>query len=285
MKKIFIRIINAICVAFQVIKSLCAILVFSQISGRKNIRTSDNTICNVLGNGPSLAENINIIKDAPYPSIAVNFLCKSEYFRIIKPSYYLFIDSSFLNGADEKCANMRVDFCNCVRNIDWQMTLFLPFHQRKSIGAEMISKINNDFLKIKYINTTPIDGPIGFRNFLYKSNLGMPLAYNVINAALMVGINLGFKELHLFGAEHSFLQQLCFDEEGNLCGYNSHVYKDEFQKYYKIPRGGLEDGLYSFAKCLTSYRYISDYAKYCNTKIFNRCKDSFIESFDKKFSY
>ena len=180
---------------------------------------------------------------------------------------------------------MRIGFCDCIKNIDWQMTLFLPYHHRKSIGAKLISEIDNKLLKIEYINTTPIDGPIDFRNFLYRCRLGMPQAYNVINAALIVGINLGFKELHLFGAEHSFLKQLCFDEEGNLCGYNSHVYRDEFLKYYKIPRGGLEEGLYSFAKCLTSYRYIDTYAKYCNTKIYNRCKESYIDIFEKKFEY
>ena len=284
MRRIIDFVIRLLQDILNVLKSFMAIFVYSCLRN-KNENYKNRGKCNVLGNGPSLGENIEEILNSGIPSVAVNFFCRSEYFRIVRPEYYLFIDSSFFNKTDKRICQLMDDFCESMQTVDWEMAIFIPYHQRNSLGGKRLKSIKNNFLKIACLNTTPIDGPIKFRHKMYQLNLGMPIAYNVINAALVLAINIGFNEIHLFGAEHSFLKQMFFDNEGNLCGYNSHIYKSEVKATYMIPKGGLEDGLLSFAMCLKSYRYIKMYADSLNVKIFNRCKESYIDVFDKKYSY
>lgn len=280
MKNTLKNIYYLLCEIINVLITLSSIILFSKFN-RKDIVNSTNC-CSILGNGPSLNDNLNndIFRDSTRSLYVVNWFCLSEWFIKLKPQNYVIVDPGFYDVNVNSLDRHRDQLFSILSIIDWDMKFYIPNLYRKTLVAKKIRNIANKKIEIIYINTTPINGPKWFRNWCIGHKLGMPQPYNVLNAAIAVAIFNKIVDIEIFGADHSWLRDLYHNENGQLCSRNTHLYgSNEFI----MPKGSLEDGLLSFAKCLKSYRYLKDYADANAIKIVNRTRNSYLDVFDNKF--
>ena len=279
-KKIILQTRQFCYSCYGIVESVLAIIIFSKFKFKRlEISKCNNSRCFVLGNGPSLGLFLQSYTKIATDSIYVaNFFCLSGVFNNIKPDKYVFVDSSLYTGLDDERVSQMIEVFS---QIDWVMTFYYPSHYSNSNFINRLLNLGNPNLLLQSINVTPVDGPKKFRNYIYKLKLGMPKCYNVLNASLCCALNDGYKTIYIAGADHSWLSQLFFDEDGNLCTRNEHFYHNDEHSKFVMPKGSLETGLLSFAYALKSYRYIDDYAKSLNASIYNLYKQSYIDIFDK----
>lgn len=266
---------------FNILKALVAIPLFSSYSCvRKTTNVED--CLTVVGNGPSAKLVIDKCAKESCPErgdiMVVNFFGSDDSLFIVKPKHYLIIDSGFYENKIDHVKDKYNALVENLKKVNWPMNFYIPNHRRETIFIKEI--IQNKYINICFVNTTPVDGPLWFRNFIYKKQLGMALCANVINAALFIGINSGYKNINVYGIEHSWLQLLFHDEHGYLCTRQSHFYKDD--QITRLPKGSLGVSLQQIANCLKSYQLCEDYARSVGCHIINFTPNSFVDVFDIK---
>lgn len=260
--------------------SFLAVIVISRHP--KRIKQDKGT-CYVLGMGPSLRDFLTLRTTLPScPIFAVNYFCLGEDFFKVKPDNYIFVDPVLIDDyTNERWSIKRNQLIENLAKVDWNIQLFVPYHKRNSKLIIDIKK-KCPLVTIRTINVTPVDGHTSFRNFIFKWQLGMPKAYNVLNAALMSAIFEGYTDIKLFGADHSWIEQFYFNEKEELCAKDIHYNDGQSAYSFVLPKGALEEGIFAFASCLKSYRYIEDFAKNNAIKIVNCSRHSYLDVFDRE---
>ncbi len=252
------------------------------------IKTSGK--CIVLGNGPSLKEslsqNIELIKK--YDIVCVNSFAYSEYFEILKPQNYVLLDDYYFS-TDYQTAENRVTIAQSFdkfKIIDWKINFFIPVKGKKSHLVTSILSQNKN-VTITYFNYVVTEGFSGFRNFIFRNNLGMPQCQNILSAALFLTVNRNYNEIYLLGADHSWHQDFSVQQDNKMMINDTHFYdKDKIKPVnlsdrseYKLTISTLFLSLY---KAFRSYDIIKLYADSRGVKIYNASVKSFIDSFKKK---
>ncbi len=243
----------------------------------------------ILGNGPSLKENlendINILKKTD--TFAVNKFCLTSEFYLLKPKYYLLIDPAFYIKKDTSLKFLDLQkniFNSFIKEIDWDMTLFIPvLTDMKDVWDSLLSQ--NKHITIRYINS---NDAMGFRSItfaLYKYNFAMPVPQNVLVGAIFISLNMGYKNIYLLGAEHSWSETLRVNNQNQLFIRQKHYYGEEDTLYYK----GIEqkeiwkmhEVLRALSKTFRSYFVLHEYSKEINANIYNLTPYSYIDAFPK----
>ncbi|MCK9280017.1 MAG: hypothetical protein M0P71_05315 [Melioribacteraceae bacterium] len=244
----------------------------------------------ILGNGPSLkntlSENLDFITSSDKKRMAVNMFCNSDSYTTIKPEYYILNAPEFFrNVVTEMWEEMRWRvFQNLKEKTNWEMTLLVPAVAAKS---ENFKKFSNEQTKIKivYYNTTPAEGFTSLIQLLFKSNLGMPRPHNVLVPSIFLSLNMGFKEIFLVGADHSWHEDIKVDETNKTTVNHEHFYDagKVTMPMYKLD--GEEYRIHDIFRKLhlafKGYFIIKDYAEELNAKIFNASVRSYIDAFPK----
>lgn len=235
----------------------------------------------ILGNGPSLAATIAGHGDYIVQStdaMAVNFAANTPEFKRLKPEYYILADPHFFANPDD--ANVARLLDN-LRSVDWKMTLFLPHAARKSCPLSPTA-----FLSIEYYNAVGIEGFGALEKWAFDRRRGMPRPRNVLIPAIMTGIGLGYKEIYITGADHTWTATLNVDEENHVLSHQPHYYKEDNKEekrirneYLKYPLHAI---LYSFYLAFKAYHIIEAYAEKSGVKIYNSTPGSMIDAFDRK---
>ena len=285
MKKILKKLFNSTLILCQSLISVISVLIFSSFNlSRKNKKQSfnDNQECFILGNGPSLkqelTENFNFFLARNKNILCVNLLCEDPVFYELKPSYYIITDEGFWNETnDERILNIQKQFVLKMQSVNWDFTLFIPNDGKTYFE----NKLNNKFVKICYYNRTPVNGFKCIRHFLYRKDLGMPAPHNVLIAAIFVFINMGYKNINVYGADHSWVADLYVDENNDLWSYQNHFYDDK-KVAFKLKKGSLYTGLQGIVKAFESYQLLREYSESIGAKIINRTKKSFLDIFEYK---
>lgn len=265
----------------QTITSLFSVILFSRFRLAKfNKIINDDRKCNIFGNGPSLrkelSENFILLKKHRENTICVNLFFEDDIFIKFRPGYYLIVDGAMWSTtADIKILNIQTSFIKNMNKVDWEMKLLVPYEAKRFVQKN----IKNGNINCIYFNRTPVNGFKKFRHLIYKKNLGMPAPYNVLNAALMISINLGFNEINIYGADHSWISDLFVDENNTLCCYQNHFYDDR-SDFVKLEKGSLYKGLMGIVLAFQSYELINKYAESKNIKIVNRTNKSFLDIFN-----
>jgi hypothetical protein len=284
MKYFFKWAYNQSVLLIKTIVSLLSIAFFSSFSAALNYKRHSeerkiDSNCFIIGNGYSLKQVLADNKDIFIEKdiIAVNLFYETPFFFNIKPRNYVIADEAFWRPAsEERIIGIQNKFKENLLKVTWDMNLFVP-----NDGYGILLKIINENTKVNLIqyNRTPVSGYNWISHFLYKHNLGMPRPANVLNAAIFIALNLGYKKIHLYGADHSWISDLEVDENNNVCCSQNHFY-DEKRELYKLPKGSLSDGLRGIVDAFDSYKLLETYSKYVNSHIVNSTKGSFIDIFD-----
>jgi len=280
---IYNQINNFLLTVFSLIK----VLLFSNLFQR--IKPINQTLdCLILGNGPSLKSlirnNYEFLKNKDL--FCVNYFPLTSLYEELRPKYFitsapeLWRDDLNSNYIDES----KKLFETIKNKTNWELSIFIPFEAKKyKTWKKFIEE--NKAIKINYYNVTYVDGFYWFREIMYKYQLGMPRVQNVLIPAIMIAIRLGYKNIYLWGADHSWLSEIKVDENNNVLVCQKHFYDEESATYQKMRKLNgtrkLHEVLYKFMHTFKSYHYIEEFASKNNINIYNATPNSYIDAFKR----
>lgn len=261
-------------------KSIVKIAVSSRHTQLRRPSTAKGDEIIILANGPSLADTIRDYgeKLATATCMAVNFAANTPQFRSLHPRYYIMADPHFFLRNDD--ANVKRLYSS-FENVDWEMTLIVPRQYSKTIHT----LVANRHISISTFNFTGLEGPRWFENFCYGRRLGMPRPRNVLIPALMCAIWLGYDDIRIAGADHSWLRTLWVNDENEVVSVQPHFYKEDKKEETRIRNEytnyRLHQILYSFYVAFKSYFDVRRFADSRRVKITNITPGSFIDAFER----
>lgn len=234
----------------------------------------------VLGNGPSLRQNIEndleILQGND--TLAVNFAANAPEFTLLKPKFYMLADPHFFNNFSDPNVGRLIDNLN---RADWQMTLFVPSSAHMSDGI-----INNRFIKTERFAFVAAEGFRKFEDFAFDHGLGMPRPRNVLVPAIMSGAWMGYDEIYLLGADHSWMKTLSVTDDNRVVTVQPHFYKEDKKEVERIKEvyvgRKLHEVIESFHIAFKAYHTIERWAESRHIRIYNATPGSMIDAFRRR---
>jgi Protein of unknown function DUF115 len=266
--------------------SVLKILLKSKLSVQLPMASSDT--CIVLGNGPSLKTSLEKHPAffSKHPLLCVNSFAVTSEYKLLQPEYYVMLDPSWWKGENE----LLIKTIEAIkRDTTWPIILLLP-QQAKGATKLIALQQGNKNISIVFFNYTVYTGLQGIGHWLFKKNLAMPQSQNVLVASLFLPINMGFKHIYLFGADHTWHETLYVNDDNVLCLKHVHFYEKEKEiKHVPFYKGvhlketfTMREIMYTFAKVFAGYERLRNYANARNCTIYNASEVSFIDAFERK---
>tara|TARA_B110000240_G_C13436534_1_gene426093 strand:- start:16 stop:840 length:825 start_codon:yes stop_codon:yes gene_type:complete len=262
---------------------------------KKTKKFSENSSqeCLILGNGPSLLDDLNRIKNnfTNKTLICVNDFALSQYYLTLQPSVYVFLDPYYWSELDtdrsehlELFNNRKKLFDRILLDTDWPLKIYVPFAFKKS---KLYKDCENKFIKFVFFNSIPIQGFKRFIDFGLNKRLGLLKSSNVLTPAIYYAIFSGFNTVYLSGADHSWLNAISISHDSKLQMAQLHFdeKKASYKPVYLIPSDSspakLHELLYVYSNVFKNYWILSNLAKKRNCRIINLTIDSYIDAFPK----
>jgi len=274
----------------KTILSVVKLLVMTRFVNRFKYDKPLDKSCVILANGPSLNELINKHKTFLNSKelFGVNHFVSTPYFEELKPTHYVLQAPEFFtfDVHESYLESNKLLFQSLKEKTDWSMNLYVPFLARKTQHWKKILAQNKNII-LRYYNTTPIEGFSGFQNFCFKLGFGMPRPHNVLIPSLMIALNSGFKEIMLWGADHSWLPEITVDSQNKVMIAQKHFYDEKEAKpavMRKLGKGErrLHEVLQKFVYSFAGYFDLRDYAESIHVKIINQTPGSYIDAFERQ---
>lgn len=245
----------------------------------------------ILGNGPSINDNIVALKPILQSNacLCVNHFAECDLFEMVKPSYYLLLDPTFwLPGCLQRLIDARLRLYTILKQkTEWDLTLLVPVVAKQFVDWDSLFDENKN-IKVVFFNSTPLTGFRWLSHRLYKFNLGMPHAQNVLVAAIFAAINIGYKHIYLLGADHSWHETLVLSDDNVVCLKDKHFYDDAIVKLVPWKKGTdngdtwkMHEIFLAFSKMFEGYQYLEEYSKFRGTKIYNASTKTNIDAFTR----
>jgi hypothetical protein len=274
-------------------ESLVKIIVLSKWKNNFKIDGLDKSKrCIIIGNGPSFKQSIETHRDLLIgnDTLCVNSFATSEYLEVLKPKYYVLHSKILFISRDEmpeRYKKLQTSIFEALqRKVTWEIYLMVPFGAKKSIEFRELLAQNKKIIPL-YFNITGLEGFDFFKHTLFTAKLGMPRPHNVLIPAIMNMIHLKYEEIHIIGADHSWLEEITVNEDNNALVHQKHFYDEDTSKsrkmmdYIKRPRM-LHEIIHKFYLSFKGYWEIKDYAIKKNVKIYNSSENSMIDAFERK---
>lgn len=230
----------------------------------------------ILGNGPSLAKTLadDGQRLRQCPKMAVNFAALTPEIRALEPEYYVLADPHFNNTADPQVARLVAT----LNGLTHPMTLLTPFRFDTS-------RFTNPNITCLHFPATGVEGWRRLRHFAIDRGLGMPRPRNVLICAIMCGIWLGFRDIFITGADHSWTRTLSVDSRNRVVSIQPHFYEEAQGEEERIAsvynNVKLHEILESFSIAFKAYHDIADYAAARGITVTNATPGSFIDAFPR----
>ncbi|MDE6308588.1 MAG: hypothetical protein K2L81_00185, partial [Muribaculaceae bacterium] len=230
----------------------------------------------IMANGPSLAQTIAQYGPTleSHPTMAVNFAANATEFKQLRPRYYVLADPHFFNPQGDNNVHRLIGNLN---GVDHEMTIFIPFGQKLEIA--------NPRVKVEYFNMVGAEGARWLTTALYRSGRAMPRPRNVLIPAIMIGMLIGYKEIYLTGADHSWMRTLSVDDDNRVVTVQPHFYKDNESEHKRVTSVyaniTLPQIIESFYIAFNAYHQIADFATREGVTIYNSTPESFIDAFKR----
>lgn len=233
----------------------------------------------IMANGPSLRQNLTNDADTLRAShtMAVNFAANAEEFRWLRPRYYILADPHFFSGKQEP--NL-LKLMEELAAVDWPMTLLVPK------GAKLSATVAaNPHLRVERFAFHAFESTEALQQAAFDRGWGMPRPRNVLIPAIMCAIWLGYKQIYLLGADHSWTQTLSVNDRNQVVSIQPHFYKEDKAEEARVTavyeHVRLHEILDSFRVAFSSYHTIARYARQRGVTIVNSTPGSFIDAFNR----
>tara|TARA_Y200000002_G_C22688627_1_gene667082 strand:- start:1263 stop:2102 length:840 start_codon:yes stop_codon:yes gene_type:complete len=220
----------------------------------------------ILGNGPSLKDNdLSFLKEKDF--IAMNFFIKHELANKLNPIFYVMGDAVVNKDTNPKeFYTAKANTIEIVKNV--KSKIFL--HTKKRIWNSLFSKKNNIFyFKVLFSRLDQFMG----NNFNFEK--AIPRPNNSVQLAIMLAINLGYKEIILLGVDE--------DQLINRTHFNNHFYKmsekdialesSEMSYYERLKKKSITFAGFKKLKIISNKK---------NIKIYNSNRLSYLDIFEFK---
>lgn len=264
------------------VESLISIVKLAVQSHKSHIsplmRRGDKLI--IMGNGPSLRYAIEHHSDILIgtPLLAVNFAANTPEFFRLRPEFYVLADGVFLEKGSQHPNVVRLH--NNLNKVDWPLTLFVPFENTGVIPGNQ----NRNITVVRF-NLIGVDGFQFLCDKAFKSGRGMPRPRNVLIPSLMIALWMGYKEIYLAGADHSWTKTLEVDDTNRVVTIQPHFYEEDEAEKRRVKsvyeNVKMHDILESFRIAFHSYFEIKRFAASLGATIYNATPGSFIDAFPR----
>lgn len=272
---------------FQSLFSILKIVLLSKFFVNLRKYNLINGGCVILANGPCLTKDLqnNSSFISSKKIFCVNFFALSKEYEALKPEYYILAAPEFwLNKTSDYFNEKKEELiARLVEKTNWQMMLLIPFQAKGSDFNKRVS-VNSQITFI-YYNNTPVEGIKFVSHFLFKLNLGMPRPHNVLIPSIFLALNLGFEKITIFGADHSWHEEIKIDETNRVTVNHEHfydgqsvclpMYKLDGKEYY------IHDIFRKLHYAFKGYFVLRDYSEHLNAKILNASSKSYIDAFER----
>jgi hypothetical protein len=162
----------------------------------------------------------------------------------------------------------------------------IPYH----LSSNIPSIINKNIIVVIY-NYNFFRGFTSIGNYLKRVNLMSNRSSTVTATSLFLGINIGYKNIYLSGADQRWHENVDMSVDNILSTRVVHFFDDEeevkLQPFYIS--GNKNKGINKASdffmiqyKTFKSYEDVANYAQYRGTKIINLGLNSFVDAFEKK---
>lgn len=244
----------------------------------------------VMGNGPSLRSVLEgdraVLCDCDL--MAVNFAPNTPAFFELKPQYLVLADPHFFKVSTDDSDPNVVRLWENLHRTDWPLLLLVPVRfagAARALADAGRQENDRSNLQIKIFNTTPAEGVYAVSHWLFDLGLAMPRPRNVLIASLMLGIRLGYKDIRIVGADHTWSQSLWVDDMNRVVSVQPHFYEDKKEELDRVAAEyagyHLHDILRSLTIAFESYHHIAAYAAKRGVKITNLTPGSMIDAFPR----
>ena len=253
--------------------------------------SNQKTNASILGNGPSLnqalADNLNFLKETDI--YCVNLFALSTVYASLKPQNYVLLDPAFFifSEQNDDRQDIKKTFDAIIQQTYWSMRLFVP---ARSLNSYIVKKIKQERsnIQICFFNYTIVRGFPAFRHWFFEHNLGMPQCQNILAASLYVALLQDYKNIFLFGADHSWHEEIRITDQNEFEMRQVHFYDDATHlKHENVidvrnnSRPRLHAQFLSLHKVFYSYEILNTFALYRFIKVLNSSTKSYIDVFDK----
>ncbi len=269
--------------------SLAKVLLISRFSLSKFHKNRETA--SILGNGPSLNQSLEesgqFIKSTDI--YCVNNFALSQVYTVVQPQNYVMLDPAYFLYSPANAARKDVEqnIKAILEHTSWQMRLFVPSGFRDSFIVKEILK-NKPNIRVCFFNYTIVRGFEWFRHWFFRNNLGMPQCQNILAACTYLAVLQGYKEIYLWGADHSWHEEIRISENNELEMRQLHFYDNQSQiKHEKVidvrnnSRPKLHAQFLSLHKAFYAYEILQKFAISKGVKILNASKKSYIDAFDR----
>lgn len=241
----------------------------------------------ILGNGPSLAEELPALMASKddYDFMAVNFFAEDERFAELKPAFYTLSDPMFFR---KTAMQSRVDALYKLLNerVTWPMTLYVQYYNPEHFDYR--AALTNGNIRVVPFHTTLYEGFPSVRRWLFRHGLGSANYGTVVQVCEYIALHLGYRQLELYGVDHTLLNGLVVDAENRLCRCDSHYYdtapaepKPVMKKVPAEPYT-IAEYLAETAQLFRGHEILRDYADSLGAEILNCTECSMIDAYKKR---
>ena len=273
----------------QTLVSCLKILLLSKFNLPKFTNSQENA--SILGNGPSLnqslTENLTFIQNTDI--YCVNNFASASVYTTLKPQNYIMLDPAFFmyNPSNAARKDIEMTLTAILNQTTWEMRYFVPAKFRNSYIVSEIKKQKPN-IQVLYFNYTIIKGFTFLKHWLFDKHLGMPQCQNILAATLYVALSQQYKKIFLFGADHSWHEEIRISEANELEMRQLHFYDNvSTTKHQAVvdvrdnSKPKLHAQFLSLHKAFYAYEVLKKYANYKNIQVFNASKKSYIDTFER----
>ncbi len=244
---------------------------------------------NILGTGPSLRNDItsNPKRFIGVDTIVVNDFALGDYYELIRPGYYIFADPGYWWDADSTTAanvkNREKLFEIICSKTLWDLTIFVPYNAQKFFHSIFADHKN---IKICTFNSVKLeDFESKWANLCLRNNWAAPCA-NVLTVSIYLAINMGYPTIKIFGADHSWTQDIRVNSLNQVCTVSRHYYDMDENNMEVWLKGNnqiytMSEILFTLSRTFGYYEILNKYARQSGSKIYNCSSHSYIDAFDR----
>ncbi len=183
--------------------------------------------CFIIGNGPSL-KHYDLNKLTNELVFTVNYMMKSDYFKILDSNYHLFFDPIIFGLNPEKEDDKEnIELISKTKETNPDMTYIIPYRRRKNFLK--LFPDHKFFFIYNYKTYTPL---LKKASHLHRITPGFQ---NVIVYAINTALYMGIKEIYLLGVDMTgFLEHFEYNKINEQWGHSYFKTREENEKIIKI---------------------------------------------------
>jgi hypothetical protein len=118
---------------------------------------------------------------------------------------------------------------------------------------------------------------------LFNKNLAMPRVRTVLNAAIFLSVEMGYKEVCVLGLNNDWFKNIFVDKDNVVRIFDTHFYESAENDKMPVIEGTVHEELISSAIALESHHRINEYAENKGVAIYNASSSSMVDAYKRKY--